>query len=69
MTLRELEERLSSAGIANAQTEAAILVGHFCGVPFSHVPMMRDSELASAVLDDAVNRRLSGEPLQYILGK
>ena len=68
MTLRELEERLSLAGIEEARREAAILAEHFCGIPQSRQPFMRDAELGSERIADALCRRISGEPLQYIIG-
>ena len=68
MTLRELEERLSLAGIEEARREAAILAEHFCGIPRSRQSFMRDADLGSERIADALRRRISGEPLQYIVG-
>ena len=69
MTLREIEEKLSAAGIAEARTETKILAEHFCNIAPYNFYYHRDDELGSESLDEAVKRRLSGEPLQYILGR
>jgi len=53
MTLRELENRLHAAGIENYRGEAKILAESF----------------SEDALDGAASRRISGEPLQYIIGK
>lgn len=67
MTLKEAKEMLSGAGIENAGFEAKLLFSHFS--EYSDFELL-DPELssASAELSDAVKRRASREPLQYILG-
>lgn len=49
--------------------EAGLLLEHFCGVSRASLLCDRERDFESAVLEDAVRRRLAGEPLQYILGE
>lgn len=69
MTYRELCRRLSSCGIECAENEAALLLEHFAGL--SRAALMADptKEVTSDALEDAVARRLTREPLAYILGE
>ncbi len=67
MTLRKIEEALRGAGIDNARAEALILAEHFANIPRSHLLMMTDN-IESPQLDEAVKRRMTREPLQYIVG-
>lgn len=69
MTYREIYRRLSSAGIDNADTDAALLLEHFCGVSRASLPFRRDEDFSSPALAEAVERRESRCPLQYILGR
>ena len=69
MTLKELEAKLSSAGIENARGEASIMAQYFCGVAPSRIPLIGGEDLLSEALEDAAARRVAGEPLQYIIGE
>jgi release factor glutamine methyltransferase len=69
MTYRTLCARLSDAGIENAEWDAALLIEHFCGVHASTVPLEPDRAYDAVGLEDAVTRRASRYPLQYILGE
>lgn len=70
MTLRTIESALTAAGIspADAAYEARLLASHFTGISIARLLTMRDEELPSPALTDAVARRVKREPLQYILG-
>lgn len=70
MTYRQLIDRLLGAGIDNASGEARLLVEHFTNQKpdaplFDPDAPMDDPQ---GRLADAVSRRESREPLQYILG-
>lgn len=69
MTYNKAVELLYEAGVENAETDAAILFEHFAGVARHTLPFLRDEEIDSAQLSSALTRRLSREPLQYILGE
>ena len=66
----ELEARLCQAGIASARAEAEWLVADTLGVRRTDLYLW-DEPMSPAqvdVLQERVSRRLSGEPLQYVLG-
>ena len=69
MTYNKAVALLSEAGIENAETDAAILFEHFAGVGRHTLPFRKDEEIESTELISALERRLSREPLQYILGE
>lgn len=64
MTYYDVAEKLKAAGIENFDGEARLLIEHFCNVKTTSDADFDDAELASAI-----EKRLSGYPLQYILGK
>lgn len=66
---REICAQLESAGIENAQTEAAFLLEHFCGVGASELLFRKNEDFSSNALEQAIERRMQREPLQYLLGK
>ncbi len=72
MTLNDIIKKLRDSGIDNAPFEARILVEHFTKIPASKLVLMRDTDFSghefSAILENAVARRISREPLQYIIG-
>ncbi len=63
MTGKEIAETLRLGGIENYIFEARILCEELCGV------YSEDKNYDSAQLCDAVQKRITGYPLQYILGK
>ena len=65
MTYGELCRRLHEGGVEDAKNEAAILAERLCLV--SRAFLASDRSLSHPLLEDAVMRRISGEPLQYIL--
>ena len=69
MTYNKAVGLLLEAGIENAETDAAILFEHFAGVGRHTLPFRKDEEIESTELISALERRLSREPLQYILGE
>ena len=68
MTYTELCERLLRGGIDNPAWDAACLLEAFCGVSHLDLRAHPEKDYASEALEVAVARRLSREPLQYILG-
>ena len=69
MTYRQLCTRLQDAKIENAEWDALCLMEHFCAVSSTLLRLEPDRDYQSEALEEAVNRRLSREPLQYILGE
>lgn len=69
MTLRSLEARLRAAGIADAQTDARLLLSHFFGVCAAHLLAEPEREYDSEALAAAVAAREARIPLQHILGE
>lgn len=69
MTYRDICRRLASAGIVEPETDAALLLEHFCGVGRAALPLRRDEDFTCAALEAAVERRAGRYPLQYILGR
>lgn len=70
MTFSAIVSRLRAAGISpdDARHEALLLAEHFTGIRPARLLADRDTELDSPALAKAVERRISREPLQYILG-
>ncbi len=66
---RTLTDALAAGGVDDPSTEAALLLSHFAGASAATLFADRDRAYASPALDGAVERRLSHEPLQYILGE
>lgn len=70
MTYNSITKALRDAGIENAEREAAILIEHFLGIPYSKLVIMKDCELARhEELEKALEKRTEHFPLQYIIGK
>ena len=68
MTYNEICKALAEAGIENNRGEAAMLICHFCGINRAELLARRDEDFDSDTLVDAVTKRCSRYPLQYILG-
>ena len=68
-TYQTLTQALSRAGIDQPACEASLLLEHFAGVSYATLMTDRDRVYNLPVLESAVTRRLSREPLQYILGE
>lgn len=69
MTYTDAVRFLTDAGIENASADAAILFEHFAGIPRHELPFRRNEDITSAAFLEALKRRISREPLQYILGE
>lgn len=76
MTLRELQmqgkSHLKEAGVEGADFEAACLLEHITGLTRSQCLCRASEQMLSAIerqFFSAIARRISGEPIQYILGK
>lgn len=68
---REVVERLSVAGIVTAEAEARFLVEHVSGCAAADWPTIADAQPSARALErlwPLVDRRIRGEPLQYVLG-
>lgn len=63
MTYAEICERLRIAGIENYRQEASLLIEEFCG------SVSEESDYPSRSLAEAVEKRCTRYPLQYIIGK
>lgn len=68
MTYNEICMRLAAAEIENNRGEAAMLICHFTGINKAELFGMHDVDFNSQALDEAVAKRCSHYPLQYILG-
>lgn len=66
---RTLTEALSRGGIEEPSYEASLLLERFVGVSHATLMTERDRLFDSPELEAAITRRLSREPLQYILGE
>ncbi len=69
MTYRQLCALLQEAQIENAEWDALCLMEHFLSLTPSLLRAAPDRNYENENLEDAVRRRLSHEPLQYILGE
>lgn len=67
-TYRTLTDTLAAAGIEEPAAEASILLCHLASVTYPALMANRDHLYDLPALDEAVARRLTHEPLQYILG-
>lgn len=63
-----LTDTLTASGVEEAREEAALLLSHFAGVSRATLLCDRGRVFDAPGLDEAVQRRLSRYPLQYILG-
>lgn len=68
-TYQTLTQALTRAGIDQPAYEASLLLEHFAGVSYATLMTDRDRVYDLPALESAVTRRLSREPLQYILGE
>lgn len=67
VTLSELEYALTNGGLENARHEALLIAEELTGK--SRASLMLSDHALPAEADAMLQRRLNGEPLQYILGK
>lgn len=69
MTYNKAVGLLLEAGIENADADAAILFEHYAGVARHTLPFRKEEDIDCEELLRALHRRISREPLQYILGE
>lgn len=69
MTYNDIRRALAEGGIDGAEWEAALLICGICKIDRAALLASPDRDFDSPTLSDAVGRRLSREPLQYILGE
>jgi release factor glutamine methyltransferase len=69
MTLTDVQRRLAAAGIEDAAWEARLLAARYTGLSDARLLIMGQQELNAPGLEEAVARRVTREPLQYILGE
>ena len=69
MTLTDVQRRLAAAGIEDASWEARLLAARYTGLSDARLLIMGQQELDAPGLEEAVARRVTREPLQYILGE
>lgn len=70
--LQSATARLAAVGIDEAELEAALLLGHFLGQSRAALLLHAEAEIPAPLLasvDAALERRLTREPLAYILGE
>ena len=59
---------LRAAGVEDPEAEASLLLEHFAGVSYATLLSDRDRTYDIPALNEAIARRRTHEPLQYILG-
>ncbi len=69
MTYGHIVDCLKDAGIENAETEAALLLEHFCGASRAQLFSSPDTNYESKALMEALDRRCEHYPLQYLFGE
>ena len=69
MTYREICTALSRGGVDSAEWDAALLLEHFCGISRTACLAAPDVDHPSPALAEAVSRRATRYPLQYLLGE
>lgn len=69
MLYSEICEKLKKAGIENPTFEASVLLEKFCNVSRAALHFLGEKNFESDALMTALERRVSHEPLQYILGE
>jgi release factor glutamine methyltransferase len=69
---RESVQRLADAGVAEAEIEAALLLGHVLGYSRAQLFLALDQEIPPrhlSIFNTLLSRRLTREPLAYIIGE
>lgn len=68
-SLQSLTDMLTRAGVEEPREEAVQLLSHFIGISRATLLCERHATYEVPGLDDAIQKRLSRYPLQYILGQ
>ncbi|MBR3575373.1 MAG: peptide chain release factor N(5)-glutamine methyltransferase [Lachnospiraceae bacterium] len=69
---KEIRKALEDAGIQDSETESRLIMTEYAGVTLSDMftdPDREINEAAAAMAGDVVKRRLTGIPLQHIIGR
>ena len=69
---REGQDKLAKGGIHDAGFDARALLSFAMGVPFSTLPLHYDDNVTEDLQKqyaELIDRRIKGEPLQYIIGE
>ena len=69
--LRQTHDTLAEADIPDARLEAELLLNHLLGIPKHRLYAFQEQEVSDQHMDllqESVHRRLTREPLAYILG-
>lgn len=69
MKYTELVKKLISAGSAEPESEAFLLLSHLFNTNRAQVVAFPERDYDSTELDEAIKRRENGEPIQYVIGK
>ncbi len=69
LAVREVADELRSAGLDNAPQEARWLVEHVGGATIAELADEPVPERLAARLAGLIERRITGEPLQYVMGE
>ncbi len=69
MTYQEICLRLAAAGMESPAYDASLLLAHFCGVSDASLRADPERDYVSGELLEAIERRCTHYPLQYLLGK
>ena len=69
MTYKEAVKLLSDSGSESGRYEAGRIFCGILGIPEWELPLVADKDFESSELSEAIERRASGYPLQYILGE
>ncbi len=69
MTYRECVKTLVSAGVENARYDVGVILGKLFDIEAAEIPLIADKDFDSNELQCLIERRASGEPLQYIIGE
>ncbi len=69
MRFSDIVSAFKNAGIGNPVWESALLCEHFCGADRGSLLSGMADASTDYALDEAVNERIAGRPLQYILGE
>ena len=70
--LRKISKKLKENHIEDYDFEAKIIISHFSSISYADILFRDESEFSSQIISDierAVDERVSGVPVQYIIGQ
>lgn len=65
----DIKKQLQKAGLESPAFESSLLIEKFCGVPYQKARFCEDEAQNIQDVYSAVKKRISGYPLQYLLGE